>query len=323
MFAKMGLFLYMCDIIKVKSKQRRQKRNAKRRDTVGKAKLSGITCLLAASAIWGGMFVAVKGVVGIIPPMELVWLRYLIATICLLAYAWYHHVKWHWNTKQLLLCVLVGLFGYNISLVTQETGTMLSNAQMGAVVTTSMPLFTVALAWIFLREKIRWQQMLAVLMATAGVLIIVGNNMAQHQSLNGIIMLLISSLAWAIASLIFEKMSGFYSNLQVTIICCFLTFLALTPWTAEHWSVFHGVNFLSPKIFLSLLFIGAITTALACLLWNKGILIMGADTAGIFYLTQPIVGTLLGWLCLGEQVSMAFGIGTVVIISSILMYLKK
>lgn len=50
---------------------------------------------------------------------------------------------------------------------------------------------------------------------------------------------------------------------------------------------------------------------------------MGADTAGIFYLTQPIVGTLLGWLCLGEQVSMAFGIGTVVIISSILMYLKK
>ncbi len=46
-------------------------------------KILGIILLSLAASIWGGMFVVVKSIVGVIPPVQLVWLRYLIAIVAL------------------------------------------------------------------------------------------------------------------------------------------------------------------------------------------------------------------------------------------------
>ncbi|MDQ0926389.1 drug/metabolite transporter (DMT)-like permease [Bacillus atrophaeus] len=45
--------------------------------------LGSIYSALAAS-VWGGMYVVVEVVVSFIPPLELVWMRYLVAIIALL-----------------------------------------------------------------------------------------------------------------------------------------------------------------------------------------------------------------------------------------------
>ena len=46
--------------------------------------LLGSLYLTLASSIWGGMYVVVKIVVAVIPPLELVWMRYLVAIVALL-----------------------------------------------------------------------------------------------------------------------------------------------------------------------------------------------------------------------------------------------
>lgn len=45
--------------------------------------LLGSIFLALAASIWGGMYVVVKVVVAVIPPFELVWIRYVIAIIAL------------------------------------------------------------------------------------------------------------------------------------------------------------------------------------------------------------------------------------------------
>ncbi|KRL41171.1 EamA family transporter [Lacticaseibacillus manihotivorans] len=47
-------------------------------------KMIGAVYLSIAASIWGGMFVIVKAIVGQIPPIQLVWLRYLVAAPVLL-----------------------------------------------------------------------------------------------------------------------------------------------------------------------------------------------------------------------------------------------
>ncbi|MDP0528568.1 EamA family transporter [Lacticaseibacillus paracasei] len=42
-----------------------------------------------------------------------------------------------------------------------------------------------------------------------------------------------------------------------------------------------------------------------------------ASISGLFYVIQPIVGTLLGWLLLQEQLTWGFLLGTVLIIGSV------
>ncbi len=86
-------------------------------------KIIGALFLSVAASIWGGMFVVVKSVVAVIPPVELVWLRYLVAAIVLLVFMLIKHVPWHWDRRNGLLMILIGLIGNALSIVTQETGT--------------------------------------------------------------------------------------------------------------------------------------------------------------------------------------------------------
>ncbi len=46
-------------------------------------KVIGALFLSLAASIWGAMYVVVKVVVDVVPPLELVWIRYVIAVIVL------------------------------------------------------------------------------------------------------------------------------------------------------------------------------------------------------------------------------------------------
>lgn len=83
-------------------------------------KMLGALLLSLAASIWGGMFVVVKVVVETIPPIELVWLRYLIALVCLMLFAVIFHIKWRFNQRDLGIIILIGIVGNAISIVTKK-----------------------------------------------------------------------------------------------------------------------------------------------------------------------------------------------------------
>lgn len=63
------------------------------------------------------------------------------------------------------------------------------------------------------------------------------------------------------------------------------------------------------------LYLGVVSTALAFYLWNKGFTLVDASTGSLFFFAQPVVGTLLGWLFLGESLTGRFVVGTAVVIA--------
>jgi EamA-like transporter family. len=116
-------------------------------------KVIGALFLSLAASIWGAMYVVVKVVVDVVPPLELVWIRYVIAVITLAIIGICMKQSWKIAKRDWLLIFLVGLIGNTISIVTQETGTMLSTAQMGAIITATTPAFMVIFARFILKEK--------------------------------------------------------------------------------------------------------------------------------------------------------------------------
>lgn len=72
--------------------------------------LGGIFLTIAAS-IWGGMFVAVKLVVDIIPPIPLVWFRYLVAFVVLSMVVIYEGINLKIDKKDILLLISIGIIG--------------------------------------------------------------------------------------------------------------------------------------------------------------------------------------------------------------------
>src|SRR4051812_34342167 len=167
--------------------------------------LLGSIYLILASSIWGGMYVVVKIVVSVIPPLELVWMRYVVAIIALLVIGLITRQKWRIHKRDFLLIIAIGVIGNGISIVTQETGTMLSSAQMGAIITSSTPAFMVIFARLLLKERLTVKKGLSVCLATIGVFLIVGIDHVNLSSKLGGISLLVAALTWALMSILVKR----------------------------------------------------------------------------------------------------------------------
>ncbi|NQX66030.1 EamA family transporter [Paenibacillus alba] len=285
--------------------------------------LLGSFYLSLAASIWGGMYVVVKHVVDVVPPLELVWIRYVIALFALLIISVVTKQSWCIKKRDLLLIFIIGLIGNTISILTQEFGTMLSTAQMGAIITSTTPAFMVLFARILLKEKITFNKAISILLATIGVGIIVGNADIDPSLQLGGLSLLIAALTWALMSVLIKRVPGQYSQIVITCYTTLVAVILLTPSAISRLAELDVQAMKHPSIWGGLLYLGVISTACAFLLWNRGLQMLNASSGGLFFFFQPIVGTFLGWLLLGEQIDLSFWIGTLLIFIGVLLVIRE
>ena len=74
-----------------------------------------------------------------------------------------------------------------------------------------------------------------------------------------------------------------------------------------------GVGEISFGVVGGVLFLGIISTALAMVLWKTAFALVDASLASLTFFAQPVVGTFLGWLFLGERITPLFLLGGVLI----------
>ncbi|MBB2480468.1 DMT family transporter [Bacillus sp. APMAM] len=286
--------------------------------------LLGSLYLILASSIWGGMYVVVKVVVAVIPPLELVWLRYLVAIVTLLVIGLITRQKWRIEKRYVIIIIAIGIIGNAISIVAQETGTMLSTAQMGAIITSSTPAFMVIFAGFILKERMTLKKGISVGLATIGVILIVGISDVNMSSSLGGISLLIAALTWALMSVLVKLLPSNYSQIVVTTYSILVALIVLTPFVLPRLHDEMNISQLThPTIWGGLLYLGIVSTAGGFLLWNRGLQMLNASSGGLFFFFQPVVGALLGWLILGESIGVTFWIGSILILTGVLFVFNE
>ncbi|ATH94466.1 membrane protein [Bacillus glycinifermentans] len=285
--------------------------------------LLGSIYLALAAGIWGGMYVVVKVVVAVIPPLELVWMRYAVAIIALLIIGFVKKLSWRIRRHDILLIITIGIIGNTISIVTQEIGTSLSSAQMGAIITSSTPAFMVIFARLLLKERLNLQKGISVSLATIGVLLIVGNGQIDMSNQLGGLSLLIAALTWALMSVLLKRVPSDYSPIVVTTYSILVAIIILTPFVWVNADEIHFSQLTHPTIWGGLLYLGIISTACAFILWNRGLQMLNASSGGLFFFFQPLVGTLLGWILLGESLGGTFWIGSILILIGVLLVIRE
>lgn len=285
-------------------------------------RMLGGLCLAAAAAIWGGMYVVSKYVLDYIPPMTLVVLRFVVAAVVLgvvvrmTGGGSIARTDW-WKLAR------YGLVGYTISISAQFIGTKLSSAHMGAVITSASPAFIALFAWWMLRERLNGAKIASLVIATVGVMVIIGNDHGSESgTLAGNLFLVVAAVSWALYSVMGKGLTERYAALTVTFwaaLCGVVFTLPIAGWEVAT----QGVTWPEqPLVWWGVLYLGVISTALAFFLWTKGFQLMDAGTAGLFFFVQPICGSFLGWLLLDEQLTPSFLIGSVLIIGSVALSMR-
>jgi drug/metabolite transporter (DMT)-like permease len=277
---------------------------------------------LAAAAIWGGMYVVSKVVLEVIPPFALLTSRLLLGFLALwLVIAWQGRSSglprhgFRLTRRQFISAFGVGLVGYGVSLGFQFVGTKLSTAANGALVTSATPALVLPFAWLLLKEPVTTRRLAAILVASLGVLAVIDPRSADWSSdlFLGNLSLLGAALTWAIYSVLVRKVSSDGVDLLQATAVFLLGGLPITiPLGAWELSA-QGMGHITPAILGGILFLGIISTAIAMFLWNYAFARLPAATASLTFFAQPVVGALLGWFFLGEQITALFLLGGVLI----------
>ncbi|EEL10698.1 DMT family transporter [Bacillus cereus group sp. MYBK249-1] len=287
-----------------------------------KQTILGAICLSLAASIWGGMYVVSKYVLDFIPPLTLVWLRFIIAFVVLYGILKLAEKKQKKKVtirkKDWLLFAWIGFIGYFISITCQFIGTKLSDAHTGSLVTSATPAFMVIFAALILKEKLTARRLLSTIIATIGVIIVIGWDIEIGSYFIGTIILVGAAITWALLSIYVKIASIQFSSLVITTYAIFFSLFFITPfmiWELQAASI----GTVNTYVILGVLYLGIVSTAGAFFLWNKGLKLLDASIGSLFFFFQPIVGSLLGWLLLNETLNSNFFIGGILIICSVLI----
>jgi drug/metabolite transporter (DMT)-like permease len=273
----------------------------------------GLLCGLGAASIWGGMYVVSKVVLEVIPPFSLVTLRLILGVITLAIVLMFKGFS-KLPPSQIMRVLGVGFVGYGISLSLQFLGTKLSTAANGSLVTSATPAFVLLFAWMLLNERITGRRLMALGLATLGVIAVIDPRTAQldPKLFLGNLFLIGAAITWALYSVLVRKVTQTTDVLSFSLIA-FLGGLPVTA-AAGAWELSTaGVGEITVGVVGGVLFLGIISTALAMVLWNTAFAYLDASLASLTFFAQPVVGTLLGWLFLHENITALFLLGGMLI----------
>lgn len=283
----------------------------------------GLISGIAASSIWGAMYVVSKSVMAVIPPFSLLLSRLLLGIIPLLIIASIQK-KLMLSKNQFWTLMGVGFVGYGISLGFQFVGTNLSSASNGSLVTSATPAFILIFAAPILGEKITLKSIIALFIASLGVLAVIDPRTAQLDSslFLGNLSLVAAALTWALYSVLIRKVTRNVDVLTVSLV----TFVGGLPTNIAFsaWEIAtQGIGEITPGVIAGVLFLGFIATALAMVLWNNAFALLDANIASLTFFAQPIVGTILGVIFLDELITPLFLFGGLLITIGLVIASKE
>ena len=267
----------------------------------------GFLAALVASAIWGGMYVVSKIVLEVIPPLPLVALRMLISALAIFGLYAVTRRQWRIPKAAWSRVAVMGVVGYVISISAQFIGTKLAGAALGSLITTASPLFTVAIAALFGLEKVMPRAWLGLGLGMVAVYLLSG--VSSGGDVSGALWLVLAAFTWGILGVVggqtVAKLDAFAVTAWASLIG-FVGTLLLTPLETSpiRWE---AINL---PVVLGLLYLGVVSTAVAFALWVYGVSRAGSVLSGIAFFAQPIVGSLLGAVLLGEKLGVNFAIAS-------------
>lgn len=273
-----------------------------------KQDLIGILLALVAVIVWGGNFVIARGVSKQISPVSLAFFRWSLATVLLFPIAWKQFraqipiIRLH--LPNLLFAALFGITLFNT--LVYVAGHYTSAINLALIGTTSSPIMSTILAYIFLKEKPGSLRILGMLFCVTGILWLLSggswHNLRNFHFSKGDIWILGGAFCFAVYNILFRKKSPAilpYAYL-FTVFAAGSLFL-FPAWLIEKQQV-PAIEW-TPALLSTILYLGAGTSVISFLCWNASMEKIGIGRTVLFGNLIPIVSSWEAVVFIGEKLS--------------------
>ena len=292
---------------------------------MNREKLMGHVYAIFTVLVWGSCFVLTKNLLGAgLTAIQIIPLRMGLAYLALLAM---RPRFLRLPMKDELMFVLIGIMGGSLYFFLQNKALTYTYAANVGIIVAMSPVPTVILAQLFSRQGERlgkWVYVGTAVSVVGVVLVVLNGTLAFHLSPAGDLLALGAALAWAVYSILIKKYTDQYYNFIVTrrvFLWAFITAVPLMLLT-------DGMPNLQPvladpRAWVSWLFLAVFGNAVCFAVWNIAIKRLGVVVTSNYLYASPFVTVFVGWLLLGEPISLMSILGAVLITVGVILAYKE
>ncbi len=276
--------------------------------------------LTLTSLLWGGNTVLGRYIAGHVPPIALAQVRWSLAFLILLPFAFRHMVRDRAEIRRHIVLLSI-MAATSISAYNTLTyiGLQQATAISGSLVISTAPLLIGFWSFVLYRDRMTAAQIGGVAVSLTGVTFIISRGdpavLAGFRFNPGDLMIVAAIFLYALYSALLKRRPQIHpmSLLGVTM---GLGQAMLWPFTA--WEMAGGqVMTFDTTTVLTLAYVVLLASLAAYFAFNRGVELIGPNRAGPFFHLIPVFGSALAILFLGEQPQWYHGVGYVLILTGI------
>jgi drug/metabolite transporter (DMT)-like permease len=214
------------------------------------------------------------------------------------------------------MVVALGTFGYSVTTVCLFASYDYIAVGMATTILYLYPALVTVLSLIIYKESINLKKIISLIVSFIGVLSLIGSGTV-NLSIRGMILALFSALFYSfyvigVSHNEIKKLNSYLLSFYISLVVAIsMLFIGVSSNSLNF-----RINFYSLVCIVLLAFISTVVALMAFL---EGVRIIGPSRAAIFSNLEPLVSLILGFLILGEKITIGMALGSVLIIISILI----
>jgi drug/metabolite transporter (DMT)-like permease len=278
--------------------------------------------LTLVAIFWAGNFVLGRAIVGVIPPVTLACLRWTLATLIFLPFAWPHlrrdaaAIRKNW--RMLLFLGAIGAGCYN---TLSYLGLVYTEALNGLVLSAAGPMFIALTAWGLFGDRLEPSQLAGLGAGFLGVLIIIAkgdlSSLAAFRFNSGDLLLIVGLITWSLYTAFLRKRPHI-SWQSFNISAYAVAAVANVPLALIEHGLGHGMK-ANAATFATIAYVAIFPSLLAYIFYNRGVELLGPTRTGLYMFLVPVFGSLLAVIFLGERLHLYHALGIAFIIGGVVI----
>jgi drug/metabolite transporter (DMT)-like permease len=269
---------------------------------------------------WAGNSIAGRGVRDVVPPMALAWLRWTIAALIVLPFAWPHlkrdlpAIRRHWR-----ILLLLGAIGAGAFVTIYYYGLTKTSAINAVVINSGVPILIPIASYALYRERLRPMQAAGIALSLIGVLTVLAKGEPAALlalDLNpGDLWILGSMLVWAVYTALLREQPSMHWLSFAWITFFVASAVNLVPFVIEHFFV----RQIQPaaEAFIGIAYVSTLPSIVAQIFYIRSVELIGPNRAGAFMHFVPMFGVVLAVILLGEKLHLFHLAGFALILSGV------